>query len=90
MDDDAVTRNSPDALDGNDADAFPRGLSQPARRALDGAGYTRLSQLTGATAKELLALHGMGPKGIRILREALAAAGMSFAGADGRATHGRS
>lgn len=90
MDDDAISRAIPDAVDGDDADAFPLGLSQPALRALDGAGYTRLSQLTGATAKELLALHGMGPKGIRILREALAVAGLSFAGrTDAKPTDGR-
>lgn len=59
---------------------FPAGLSQPALGALLHAGYTSLDALTAVSAKELLALHGMGPKGIRILREALAAAGLAFAG----------
>ncbi|MCC7019053.1 MAG: hypothetical protein IT332_04830 [Ardenticatenales bacterium] len=90
MDDDAITRRISDAIAGDDTDAFPPGMSEPSLRALAGAGYTHLSQLTGATAKELLALHGMGPKGIRILGEALAAAGLSFAGADGREARGRS
>lgn len=63
---------------------FPPGLSQPALQALIHAGYTSLEQLTAATAKELLALHGMGPKGIRILREALAAEGLAFAGEEAR------
>ncbi len=61
---------------------FPPGLSRPATSALYAAGYTRLDQLTAVTAGELLKLHGMGPKGIRILREALTARGASFAGED--------
>lgn len=59
---------------------FPAGLSQPALRALLEANTTSLEQVAARTAKELLALHGMGPKGVRILREALAAQGMAFAG----------
>jgi hypothetical protein len=62
-----------------DPDALPPGMPQPAVRALEGAGYTQLSQLTRITEGELLKLHGVGPKAMRILREALAAAGMSFA-----------
>ena len=58
---------------------FPPGMGAPAHRALVDAGYTRLDQLTGITEAELLKLHGMGPKGIRILREALAERGLSFA-----------
>jgi hypothetical protein len=58
---------------------FPPKLSQPAQRALAGAGYSRLEQLTGVTETELLKLHGMGPKAISQLREALAADGLSFA-----------
>jgi predicted flap endonuclease-1-like 5' DNA nuclease len=57
--------------------AFPK-TSAPAARALAGAGYTRLAQLTKVTEKELLQLHGMGPKAVRILREALAAQGLAF------------
>jgi hypothetical protein len=55
---------------------FPPGLSQPALRALVGAGYTSLEQVAAAGEVELLALHGVGPKAIRIFREA----GVSFAG----------
>lgn len=57
---------------------FPK-TSGPAQRALENAGYTRLDQLTGVTEREVLALHGMGPKAIRILREALAEQGLAFA-----------
>ena len=54
------------------------GLSQPAIRALAGAGYTRLDQLAKASQAELLKLHGFGPKGIRIIREALEERGKSM------------
>lgn len=74
---------STDEIDGT-AYGFPKGMSQPSLRALLEAGYTSLEQLTAATSKDLLALHGMGPKGIRILREALAARGLAFAGEEAR------
>jgi predicted flap endonuclease-1-like 5' DNA nuclease len=53
-------------------------IGGPARDALALAGVTRLEQLPAFTEKELLALHGVGPKAIRILREALAAQGLAF------------
>jgi hypothetical protein len=59
---------------------FPRAIGQPARRALAHAGYTRLEQLPKVSAADLLKLHGVGPKAIRVLRQALAAKGLSFAG----------
>lgn len=58
---------------------FPNGLSQPALRALSGAGYQHLEQLTKVSESELKQLHGMGPKAIRILSSALEAKGLSFA-----------
>ena len=58
---------------------LPDGMGKPAQRALAGAGYNHLEQLTKATEKEILALHGMGPKAVRLLREALAEKGWSFA-----------
>lgn len=58
---------------------FPVGLSQPARRALSGAGYTRLAQLAEVSEAELKKLHGMGPNGIEQLRRALEAQGLTFA-----------
>ena len=59
---------------------FPPRLSKPARRALAGAGYLRLAQLTTVRESELARLHGLGPKALRQLREALAARGATFAG----------
>ncbi len=55
------------------------GLSQPAQRALKAAGYTRLEQLAGVSEADLLALHGVGPKAIAALRQALAAQGLALA-----------
>ena len=57
---------------------FPK-TGNPAQRALNGAGYMYLEQLTEVSEKELLKLHGMGPKAIRILRAALEERGLSFA-----------
>ena len=54
---------------------FPKGVSQPAIRALASVGYTNLDQLAGMSEKELATLHGMGPKALRILGETLKAQG---------------
>jgi hypothetical protein len=59
---------------------LPAGLSNPARRALATLGITHLDQLTTHRARDIMNLHGMGPKGIRILRQALAERGLAFAG----------
>ena len=61
---------------------FPAGLAQPALRALNHAGYTSLDQLARVKEADLKKLHGMGPKGIDLLRAALKARGRSFAGPD--------
>jgi len=55
---------------------FPRSIGRPATGALLHAGYTRLGQLDGVPARDVLALHGVGPKAFRLLQEALAAQGM--------------
>lgn len=54
-------------------------LSQPAHSALAEAGLTSLEEISRWRAKDVLALHGMGQKGIRELREALQAKGLAFA-----------
>jgi hypothetical protein len=58
---------------------LPAGLSAPALRALNGAGYIRLEQLTRVSEAELKKLHGLGPRGIDLLCSALNAKGLSFA-----------
>lgn len=55
-------------------------IGAPATRALAAVGITRLSQLSSMTEASVAELHGVGPKAIRILREALAAQGKSFVG----------
>lgn len=61
---------------------LPAKLGSPARRALAGAGYLRLEQLTTVSESELKRLHGMGPKALTQLREALAEHGLAFAPED--------
>lgn len=58
---------------------FPQSIGNPARQALEVAGYTKLKQLTKVSEAELGKLHGMGPKALRILRETLEAQGLAFA-----------
>jgi hypothetical protein len=58
--------------------AFPNGMGTVAPRALALAGYTDLRACSAATARELLTIHGVGPKAIRMLREAMAAEGLAF------------
>jgi hypothetical protein len=58
--------------------AFPAGMSQPALRALAGAGIRRLDDLTRFSERQLRQLHGMGPKALGILAAALKNQGKSF------------
>jgi hypothetical protein len=57
---------------------LPRGLGAPAERAFAQAGYTRLEQFADVTEKDLLRLHGVGPRAIRVLRAALEAENLTF------------
>lgn len=57
---------------------LPTGLAAPARRALVGAGYVRLEQLTKVSEAEIKQLHGIGPNALKQLRRALDAKGLSF------------
>src|SRR5260370_42072667 len=54
-------------------------LPAPARRALAGAGYLRLEQLSKVSETEIKRLHGIGPNALEQLRHALDARGLSFA-----------
>jgi hypothetical protein len=53
-------------------------LGAPARRALDRAGVGRLEDLRGFTRREILALHGMGPKAMSTLEAMMREAGIGF------------
>jgi hypothetical protein len=65
-------------------DRFPK-IGAPATRALAAAGLDSLTDLTQWTETDLLALHGLGPKALGILRHSLAAEGLGFR-ADQRAS----
>jgi hypothetical protein len=56
---------------------LPQVIGAPATRALVSAGHTELGDLSGAPMLELTALHGVGPKAIRLLQEALEQEGHS-------------
>lgn len=57
---------------------YPETLGKVARRGLATHGYTRFDQLTSVSARDLLQIHGVGPKAIRILEEELDARGLTF------------
>ena len=54
-------------------------IGKVARRELALNGLTRYDQLAGRSRRELLAMHGVGPKAVRILAEELGARDQSFA-----------
>lgn len=57
---------------------FPVSLGKVARRELAVNGIIRFDQLTSLTASDLLQIHGVGPKAVRILAEELEARGLGF------------
>jgi hypothetical protein len=60
-----------------DQPGFPK-TGKPALRALNNAGYFRLEQLANTSEAELTKLHGMGPRALNILLEALKQKGLGF------------
>lgn len=66
-------------MDGHETE-FSRTLGTVASRELALRGLTRYEQLTAVTEKELLSIHGVGPKAVRILREELQSRGLTFRG----------
>lgn len=57
---------------------FPRTIGKVAARELALAGYTRFEHLARVSKKALLAIHGVGPKALKILEEELKARGLEF------------
>src|SRR5699024_4340429 len=53
-------------------------LPAPAQRALAAEGVTSLADVCARSRAELLALHGVGPKAIRLLQEAVDGAGLRW------------
>ena len=54
-------------------------IGAPATRALTAAGYLSLEDLDGVSRADLLALHGVGPRAIRILDETMSTTALSLA-----------
>jgi hypothetical protein len=67
------------AAEDKPASGFLSLLSAPARRALIHAELSTLSELSKHSQKEILGLHGVGPKTLPVLSQALHEAGMAFA-----------
>lgn len=57
---------------------LPKAIGRPTTQALTAAGITTLAGVAELTEAELRAMHGVGPKAVDILREALSANGQSF------------
>ena len=58
-------------------DELPK-IGAPATRALHNAGLTTLREVADVPRQELANLHGMGPKALRIIEEALAEHGLEL------------
>lgn len=61
-----------------DVGDLPKAIGRPATQALVSAGITSLDQVSELTEAELKSLHGVGPRAVRILAEALHASGREF------------
>ena len=57
---------------------LPNSMGKTAPRELKNAGIDSLKAASKHTEKELLAIHGVGPKAIRIMKAAMAEKGLSF------------
>lgn len=67
-----------DSVSAGDVGDLPSSIGRPATRALAGAGITSLEDVATHTEQELLALHGVGPRAVRILKEMLGIRGQSL------------
>jgi predicted flap endonuclease-1-like 5' DNA nuclease len=57
---------------------LPDAIGKTAARELSLNGVTSLQEVAARTKKELLSIHGVGPRAVRILGEALADRGLAF------------
>ncbi|MEU5343761.1 hypothetical protein AB0H18_23450 [Streptomyces sp. NPDC020766] len=71
----AVQAEAADTAAAGEVGDLPRAIGSPATRALAAVGITTLSQVAEMSEAELLAMHGVGPKAVRLLGEALIATG---------------
>lgn len=64
------------------SDEFPPSMGRPANAALVANGVATLDQVAAMTRRRLLAVHGVGPKAVRMPVNELAKSGRSLAGGD--------
>ncbi|RAP76138.1 DNA-binding protein [Paenibacillus montanisoli] len=57
---------------------LPSGLAKPAQRALAGAGLRSMADISNLSESELSGLHGIGPKAVDLLRQAMKSKGLAF------------
>ena len=65
--------------DGPEASELTPRIGNVARRSLAAHGITTYEQLAAHTPREVLEIHGVGPKAVRILTEELDGLGLAFA-----------
>ncbi len=58
---------------------IPESIGKPAFRALQAEGFITLHDVSRVSEAELLELHGVGPKAVRLLKAALEQQGLAFA-----------
>lgn len=68
----------PDTPDVRPVGDLPNEIGKTAARELSSNGITTLDQVAAHSKKELLAIHGVGPKAIAILGDAMAARGLDY------------
>jgi predicted flap endonuclease-1-like 5' DNA nuclease len=66
------------ASDSSRASELTPRIGKVATRELANRGYTRYEQLSQVAPRDLLRIHGIGTKAIRILEEELATRGLAF------------
>lgn len=57
---------------------LPTSIGAPAAHALADAGINSVDDLVQWTERDLLALHGVGPKAVRLLRDVMTDRGLEF------------
>jgi hypothetical protein len=67
----AARASAADRADSGGVGDLPKGIGRPATRALANAGITTLDQVAELSDAKLVAMHGVGPKAVRVLRAAL-------------------
>lgn len=61
-----------------DTTEFPTSIGNVARRELAVHGITTFAHLTQLTQRDLIAIHGVGPKAVSILNDEMLSRGLAF------------